>query len=47
MNLTELLRLLKLKIKKNIALKEKKTKQNMETFVKIGFAKISVAAQKI
>ena len=28
-------------------LEKKKTKRNMETFVKIGFAKISLAAQKI
>ena len=27
-------------------LEKKKTKRNMETFVKIGFAKISLAAQK-
>ena len=39
--------LLKLKIK-NISFKEKKeTNRNTETFVKIGFAKISLAVQKI
>ena len=34
------------KIKKNISQRKRKTKRNMETFVKIGFAKISLAAPK-
>ena len=35
------------KIKKNIFQRKRKTKRNMETFVKIDFAEISLAAQKI